>query len=423
MTVLVTDGAQRPALAITRSLGRRGIAVLVGEEQPSSLASASRYCAGHVSYPSPYKAPASFQQFLLSCISRERVDVVIPVTDVTTHLVARLRPALRGCATTAPAYDAFDLVSDKAAVLERARACGIAVPRTHGVNGLASVRALATQLEYPIVVKPTRSRIAADAGWIATTVHHVDHEAELLRLYRETHYLAAYPSLIQERIVGPGLGLFVLFDHGRLVTAFAHRRLREKPPAGGVSVVCESVPIDEAMLKQAVALLEPLGWHGVAMLEYKQDRHSAIPYLMEVNGRFWGSLQLAVDAGVDFPYLAWQLATGGRPDPPAAYRGGLRSRWLLGDVDHLLARLRHSDRRLRLPDDAPPRWRALSDFVAGFGRRLRLDVERFDDWRPAFHELGRYIRDAASAGRARRGAFGRWPRWPRTVPNTTGESR
>ena len=82
------------------------------------------------------------------------------------------------------------------------------------------------------------------------------------------------------------------------------------------------------------------------MLEYKQDHRSGVPFLMEVNGRFWGSLQLAVDAGVDFPYLCCQLALGQAPDVPASYTVGVRSRWLLGDLDHLLLRVFHSDRDL-----------------------------------------------------------------------------
>ena len=57
MTAFVTDGDQRPALAITRSLGQRGVSVLVGAEQPVSLASASKYCVRHVTYPSPYRHP------------------------------------------------------------------------------------------------------------------------------------------------------------------------------------------------------------------------------------------------------------------------------------------------------------------------------------------------------------------------------
>ena len=86
-------------------------------------------------------------------------------------------------------------------------------------------------------------------------------------------------------------------------------------------------------------LLGPLGWHGVAMLEFKQDAAHREVFLIEVNGRFWGSLQLAIAAGVDFPYLTYQLAVGERPSVPRALPVGVKNRWLLGDLDHLLIRL------------------------------------------------------------------------------------
>src|SRR5262249_38745780 len=147
------------------------------------------------------------------------------------------------------------------------------------------------------------------------------------------------PSLVQQRIVGPGVGVFVLFDRGEIVADFAHRRLREKPPSGGASVLSESAPVDRALRDDARRLLGPLQWHGVAMLEYKQDQAGGGSYLMEVNGRFWGSLQLAIDAGVDFPHLACQLATGQRPAIDRPYAIGVKNRWLAGDLDHLLLRL------------------------------------------------------------------------------------
>jgi predicted ATP-grasp superfamily ATP-dependent carboligase len=405
MKAFVTDGDERPALAITRSLGRRGIHVLVGEQRPVSLASSSRYCAGHVTYPSPYREPEAFQNFLVDVVQREGVDVVVPVTDVTTSSVCLGQDALRRhTAIAVPPFDAFELATDKSAILQSAMHCAIPIPRTHFVDGIAGLRHIADRVEYPAVVKPARSRIFTRRGWVAAGVHYAASAADLWRLYEQTEYLASYPSLIQQRIVGPGVGLFALFDRGRLLTAFAHQRLREKPPSGGVSVLCESVPVDSRLRDDALRLLGPLGWHGVAMLEYKRERATGNRFLIEVNGRFWGSLQLAVDAGVDFPYLTCQLALGRPPDASVTYRVGVKNRWLLGDLDHLLLRLFHKDRDLSLPDQAPSRLRALIDFLKCTRPGVYDQVASAEDPRPFLYELRRYARSsgasvARSAGR------------------------
>jgi predicted ATP-grasp superfamily ATP-dependent carboligase len=402
MKAFVTDGDQRAALAITRSLGRRGISVLVGEHGASSLASSSRYCARHVAYPSPEHDVEAFQRFLADFVRRERVDVVVPVTDATTSSVCLSQDNLaRDTAVAAPTFEAFDRMTDKASTLRAAAGCGIPIPRTLFVDGRGGLGQVIDQVEYPAVVKPVRSRIRTARGWRATAVRYATSEAGLQRLFEESDDLASHPSLIQPRIAGPGVGLFALFDHGRLLTTFAHRRLREKPPSGGVSVLCESVAVEPELREDAVRLLGPLGWHGVAMLEYKRDRHSGRRFLIEVNGRYWGSLQLAIDAGVDFPHLGWQLALGRRPDLPRSYAVGVKNRWLLGDLDHLLSRLLARSGGLALPEGAPSRWRTLVDFIECSRPGLRDQVRRADDPGPFRYELRRYAGSLATAFAAR----------------------
>jgi predicted ATP-grasp superfamily ATP-dependent carboligase len=266
------------------------------------------------------------------------------------------------------------------------------------------LREVIDRLRYPVVVKPTRSKILTANGWLSATVHYADSEAELRQIYRDTPYLAFSPSLIQERIVGPGVGVFVLFDRGQLLTDFGHRRLREKPPAGGVSVLRESTPVDPRLRDYAIRLLGSIGWHGVAMMEYKQDRRTGDLFLMEVNGRFWGSLQLAVDAGLDFPHLLCELALGRPPATVPAYRLGVKSRWLLGDLDHLFLRLFRSDRALSLPASAPSRPRALVEFLKFSAPNLHYEIISRDDPRPFVFELRQTARSlsASAAQRIRR---------------------
>jgi predicted ATP-grasp superfamily ATP-dependent carboligase len=396
ITAFVTDGNQRPALSIVRALGRRGITVIVGEDRKASLAGSSRYCARQLTYPSPYDDSDAFDRFLRSFVAREQIDVVMPVTDVTTHAVCRNQERLKNhCMLAVPPFEAFDLVTNKARLLEYAGRCGVPVPRTHVVEGRARLSDVIDRVRYPAVVKPVQSRTRTPQGWLLGSAHYAHSRPELEQLFDKHVYLGSHPSLIQERIVGPGVGMFALFDRGRLVAEFSHQRLREKPPAGGASVLSQSLPVDPRLREFAVRMLGPIGWHGVAMMEYKQDRRTGELVLMEVNGRFWGSLELAVDAGVDFPHLAFQLARGIRPEAPPEYQVGVKNRWLLGDLDHLVLRLFRSADALDLPDGAPSTARALLDFVKVVEPKLHYEVISGTDWRPFTCELRHYVRDLA----------------------------
>jgi len=153
-----------------------------------------------------------------------------------------------------------------------------------------------------------------------------------------------------------------------------------------VSVYSQSVAADAALVAQSRLLLETMGWQGVAMVEFKRDARTGVAYLMEVNGRFWGSLQLAIDAGVDFPALLIAAASGEPVATPPSYRIGTRSRWWWGDVDHLLARWRKDAATLSLPPGAPSRWRATLAFLTFWHPHDHNEILRLRDPRPFLRE-------------------------------------
>jgi hypothetical protein len=122
------------------------------------------------------------------------------------------------------------------------------------------------------------------------------------------------------------------------------------------------------------------------MVEFKVTDNGS-PYLMEVNTRFWGSLQLAIDAGVDFPWLLYQLACDTRPDAVAEFRPGIRLRWLLGDIDSLYLTLR--DKQYSFIDKV----KVLLRFLRPSPFKTRHEVNRPGDLAPFWWELGKYVRD------------------------------
>jgi len=127
------------------------------------------------------------------------------------------------------------------------------------------------------------------------------------------------------------------------------------------------------------------------MVELKIEEASGIPYLMEVNGRFWGSLQLAVDAGVDFPALLVNAALGRPGAPVIGFRSGQRLRWCLGDLDHLLTRLRHDDASLGLPPGAPSRGKVAAEILLPWRSPGRRETLRWSDPLPGLVEAFNWV--------------------------------
>ena len=393
MRILVTDGDQRAALAVVRSLGRHGHEVIVASASGRSLSGSSRFAREEVRLPDLFRQSPAFLDALVQVIRERSVDVLIPITEASLRLVLPVRDQLGDLLVPFPDDATFRAASDKRGILATARRLGIAVPEQTVFTARDEALAAVAAMSFPVVLKPAASVVAAGHGQEKLAVRHAP-DATACRAALETLPEGAFPLLVQKRIEGAGCGIFLLHWDGRTIARFAHRRIREKPPSGGVSVYRESISVPSEWMTRAEQLLDTLDWSGVAMVEFKVDRETRTPYLMEVNGRFWGSLQLAVDAGVDFPALLLDAATGRMPGSPPRPKVGVRLRWELGDIDHLLARLRRSDSELALPSDAPGRWRTILCVLLPWRPGERWEVLRPSDPRPFLTELIEWLRQA-----------------------------
>jgi predicted ATP-grasp superfamily ATP-dependent carboligase len=236
--------------------------------------------------------------------------------------------------------------------------------------------------------------ISSHGRWIATSVQYARSMEELKEIGTRYEYFSRHPFMIQEYISGQAEGVFALCDHGKPIVFFAHRRLRERPPTGGVSVLSESIEPNPEAQKMARAILEHVGWHGVAMVEFKVSAEGT-PYLMEVNGRFWGSLQLAIDAGVDFPWLLYQMAIGKNPGKVKPYITGIKCRWLLGDLVSLWKVLINSGPRPRpLPFG---KVESIVQFLNFNEKASRYEVNRWGDLKPFWLEVRQYVTELGSS--------------------------
>ena len=384
--ILVLDANQRSALAVTRSLGKQDIAVFTAEESSSALAGSSRFSQQHFKYPPPGQFPDQFVEALAGLVKQHNIDMLLPMTELTTELILTNKSAFPGITLPFPDLETVDSLANKYALMQMAEELGIPIPATWYADTPDSLPVNLDELSYPLVLKPGRSWLLQQGEWGRAAVRFARNSSEARDILNSEPAFKVHPFILQECVAGHGEGVFALYNQGKPLAFFAHRRLREKPPEGGVSVLSESISIDPVLLSHARNLLDKVKWHGIAMVEFKVAANGT-PYLMEINTRFWGSLQLAIDAGVDFPWLLYQLACGNPPGPVDNYKVGVRLRWMLGDLDNLYLTLRDKQYSFRRKLNAIRRFLTPSPF------KTRHEVFRWGDPAPAWHELKQYLRD------------------------------
>ncbi len=390
-SVLVTDASRGSAIAIIRSLGRKGFRVIAADFTRKSPGFHSHFARETWLYPSPETAPKEFIEALLQTVKQKEIDLIIPVTDATILPMSEARTRFGGvCQLCIPEPGTLEVVTNKLKTLALARELGVPVPQTRVVHTVDEAQAAAPELNWPVVLKPIASRKLREQKAIESfTVSYASTPEQLSQQMRI--FEGRCPVLLQEYYPGAGVGVELLLSNGHPLAAFQHRRLREIPINGGASAFRESVPIDPALFEYSVRMMQALCWTGLAMVEFKLGDGG--PRLMEINGRVWGSLPLAVISGMDFPAHLADLYISGPPRDPSIllkdYRLGVRARNLELDVLWILTILKGKKRYPFLP--MPGRREAFQAIADLFNPHYRFDILSLNDPVPGLVEIGKII--------------------------------
>jgi len=292
---------------------------------------------------------------------------------------------------------------NKHELMTTASGLGIPTPRTLLVPSIAERTseevANIKKFPYPAVLKTQSTESSLDEAYHRRPVYYPQSPDEALSLVSVSTLgpNSRVPFLLQERIIGEGVGVFALCWKGETAALFCHRRLLEYPPSGGPSVLSESIPEDEAPVADACRLLEALQWSGAAMVEFKRHTDAQF-YLMEINPRLWGSLELSVAAGRNFPSLVLELFLSENKaeklteirERLSAYRTHLRLRWFFGTLAHVWSGFRVA------PLSTLRNILTRNSLRLFAGRETRHDVFRADDIRPFCYELLNLLRGKLS---------------------------
>lgn len=394
-TVLILDGQTNQALACARSLGRAGYRVLVASHFRWPLAAWSRFSDGQFHLRSE-----TLQEYarLRTRAIDEAVDWVLPMTERACILCNLERSdwdragARIACADEATLNQAFD----KWQTTQRAAECGVRIPETRLPDSLESVPRLGREIGFPCVIKPRFSHAWDGERFLPNrSCGYVNGPEDLVEQAQSRRQGANWP-LLQAYVPGGGKGVFALCDHGRAVAWFAHERIRDVRPTGSGSSVRRSILLEPRLREPAERLLAELTWHGPAMVEFRDDGINP-PSLMEINGRFWTSLELAIQAGVDFPRL-WLEVLNGRPvQSVEAYRADVTLRWIWGDMRRLLYVL--AGRPRGYTGAFPTLPQGLREIFGPQPPGTRAEIFQRDDPWPAVAEWFQGARELISIGR------------------------
>ena len=235
---------------------------------------------------------------------------------------------------------------------------------------VSEVEVAVREIGLPAVVKPVESWVRGEqqgarfAPQLVTTLEEAQRAVEGLTSLGGT-------TLFQQFLTGRREAVSFLYAHGQIYARFAQYAKRTAPPLGGNSVLRQSIAIPSDIGEQVERLVSAIELEGYSEVEFRRD-NAGNPYLMEINPRLSASVEIAVRAGVDFPYLLYQWANGDRIDMVKGYQIGHWMRYLGGDIATALSALLQRGR----PGITAP-TRTIFEFCASFFVPMSYD---YVDW-------------------------------------------
>ena len=367
---IITFSRGWQTLVATRSLGRRGVEVITGDEYAMTAASFSKYSVADFRYPNPTKEPEAFLDKLEEVVlehkpADETTPYVLMPIHKETYLIARHRerfePHIR---VPVPQIEHIEQVHNKGAIAAYATERGLPTPKTWIPDDMVQFDSIASDVKLPAFVKLRESASGVGIRKVKT----LDDLKSTFREFVEYFKLKEkdYP-IIQQAVPGDDYCVTTLFDHGKMVAAMTYRGLRAFPAERGATVMRETVEAPE-MERIAAELMGSIGWHGVAELDFRwEGTPEAQPQLIEVNPRFFGGLIQSVESGWDYPWLLFQLAVKGHIDPVKEIRTDIRTETPILAFLATLQEIAENERGMKALNDS---WQqAKAEFRTGSKRQ------------------------------------------------------
>lgn len=321
--VLLTDGNYKHTWAAARNLNSFGYEVdVIGGNR--SITSKSRYVNKKV-FSKNLLINENIESFL-QLIKDEKYDLILGIGASSIQFLSEnIKSISKLTKLILPPKKSLEICLNKDLTMKFAKKNDIRIPETFVIEDFNQFQEIIRCVTFPVIMKS-----ASETKKNSPTIY-LDAYENLAFSKLEDLFKKGNKYLIQQRIFGKGEAFFAVYNKGKLIDFMMHERLREFPLTGGPSTKAKTI-YKEDLIRAGKKLLDKLDWHGVAMVEFKRDKDDKL-FLMEINPKFWGSLDLALASGVNFPKLAAEISLGKKTQPLAYHANETTFQWPLdGDL-------------------------------------------------------------------------------------------
>lgn len=330
INVLVTDSNYKHSLGIVKSLGKEGIKPYILSYKKGSLCSYSKYSNEEIIINKDYNKKELIKELL-----KYNIELIILVGTTSFMRIVPWKKDLINSHINIVTVDekTQNIAFSKKDTYLLAEKIGVPTAKTYYPKSFDELELMIQNITFPCVIKGLY-----EVGGNIVDYAYNDKELKSKYINICNKYNLNEESglpMLQEYITGEGCAFFAVYKNGKCGLTFQHRRIREYPVTGGASVCAESYK-NEKLEKYGKKLLDSLKWHGVAMVEFKLNNIGE-PILMEINPKFWGSTDLALEAGVNFPKALIDIHKGIEIEYSNNYKMPFKYHWPLhGDIMHAI---------------------------------------------------------------------------------------
>lgn len=323
--LLLAHVRDRGVVTAARALARAGWRVGVGSpRRDGGLVGASRAVAQVHVVPRPTGDGDAFVAGVRAAQAQGGYDVVVGSGDDWMSAVSYYRDALP-LPVAHPPRDVVTAAMDRVTLSRVAEQVGVTTPLTQSLPISQDER-----LGAPVVVK-NRSHWAPGQH----RRHRIEAKVCPTEEQLQAHLLdfggVEDEPVLQEMVHGHLSALVGVMHQGRLIGRVAQISPRLWPTPSGASARAITVPVDPDLASRSEALLRELGWTGLVELQFLVPS-DGIPRLIDLNGRFYGSLALAERSRPGLVDASLRGAVGLPVPELADGLPGVRYHWLPGDL-------------------------------------------------------------------------------------------